>query len=143
MSESQPVAHREDVRSPQFAVVEPSPAPTLILPQAVPEVSTSSVLYDVVSPPARTPGIGEALSPMPPNSQAGAPKQADLSTPPAWLLTERQIAEQLQVSIRTLQRWRKQRTIPFVTMPGGIIRYNPDVVAKWLQNGCPKPRALK
>ena len=59
-----------------------------------------------------------------------------------WMnvLTEKQVATRLQVSTRTLQRWRRDGLIPFYLLPGGQVRYNEETVSNWLTRGCPVPR---
>ena len=45
------------------------------------------------------------------------------------LLTPKQTAKFLKVSVRTLDRWRENALIPYYTTPKGYIRYNfADVV---------------
>ena len=56
------------------------------------------------------------------------------------LLKEKELAAKLQVNIRTLQRWRQDKRIPFYTLPNGHIRYVAEVVSNWLARGCPMPR---
>ena len=59
------------------------------------------------------------------------------------LLTENEVAELLRVSPRTLRRWRRQRAVPFYTLPGGAIRYSAEALSSWMQRGCPKPRSAE
>ena len=46
--------------------------------------------------------------------------------------TERQLAEQLDVTPRTLWRWRNLRTGPDVTMIGARVMYHKGAVRRWL-----------
>jgi len=48
------------------------------------------------------------------------------------LLTEKELAQRLACSPRTLMNWRTQRLIPFVKL-GQTIRYNPDAVIEVLE----------
>ena len=56
------------------------------------------------------------------------------------LLTDKDLCGLIQVSSRTLRRWRSEGRIPFMTLPGGTIRYSSESISSWLQRGCPKPR---
>lgn len=49
------------------------------------------------------------------------------------LLTERQVAELLEVSIRTLQAWRMQNDGPPYIKVGFAVRYDPADLEEWLQ----------
>lgn len=48
------------------------------------------------------------------------------------LLTPGQAAEFLQVSTRTVARWRDEGVLPFVRLPNGRTRYNQKELAVWL-----------
>lgn len=48
------------------------------------------------------------------------------------LLTEREVARQLNVSIGTLRRWRLLRQGPPFTKLGALVRYNPTLVRQWV-----------
>jgi hypothetical protein len=50
----------------------------------------------------------------------------------ASYLSEAQLAQQLDVTTRTLQRWRRQRTGPPVTMIGGSPMYRIASIETWL-----------
>ena len=52
------------------------------------------------------------------------------------LLTTKQLAEMLGVSVATIERWRAQGTPelpPHIQLSFGAIRYHPKVVAEWLE----------
>jgi excisionase family DNA binding protein len=48
-------------------------------------------------------------------------------------LTGRDVCRMLHVSMRTLQKWRKQGKIPFIRLKGKIL-YKESEVLKWLGN---------
>jgi DNA-binding transcriptional MerR regulator len=50
------------------------------------------------------------------------------------LLTQRQAAAYLNVSIRTMQRWRRQGIgPPSIRLPNGYLRYRPADLDEWLK----------
>jgi predicted DNA-binding transcriptional regulator AlpA len=56
---------------------------------------------------------------------------------PSWLLTARQLAEQLQVSPRSIWRLRKAGQLPEPLVIGGAVRWDRQVVREWIATGCP------
>lgn len=48
------------------------------------------------------------------------------------LLTARQVAERLNVSLSTVMRWTKAGEIPVIRMPTGTLRYRPEAIDAWL-----------
>jgi predicted DNA-binding transcriptional regulator AlpA len=48
------------------------------------------------------------------------------------LLTQEELAERLQVKMRTVQTWRYQGKGPKVTKLGPLVRYRPRDVEAWL-----------
>jgi excisionase family DNA binding protein len=59
------------------------------------------------------------------------------------LITEKQVIELLGVGRKTLYRWRTEGRIPFVRLPGGMIRYRQNALDRWVRRGCPLPRASR
>jgi excisionase family DNA binding protein len=57
-------------------------------------------------------------------------------------LTEVEMAEQLNVTPRTLRKWRYLRIVPF-TQVGHVIRFNPEKVLKALAQYERTPAAVK
>jgi excisionase family DNA binding protein len=53
-------------------------------------------------------------------------------------LTEVEMAEQLNVTRRTLRNWRYKRIVPFIQI-GHVIRFNPEAVFKALKQYERKP----
>jgi excisionase family DNA binding protein len=51
------------------------------------------------------------------------------------LLTETQVAEQLQVHVQTVRRWRKAGTGPAWRQVGRGIRYRQADVDRWVDDG--------
>ncbi|MBX9681041.1 MAG: helix-turn-helix domain-containing protein, partial [Gemmataceae bacterium] len=50
------------------------------------------------------------------------------------LLTDHDVAEWLQTSLRSVARLVKQRQIPFVTLPNGDVRFDPNDLASWVKS---------
>jgi excisionase family DNA binding protein len=48
------------------------------------------------------------------------------------LLTARQLAELLGVSSETVLRWTRQGRLPGFRLPGGALRYRPEMIDAWL-----------
>jgi excisionase family DNA binding protein len=48
------------------------------------------------------------------------------------LLTARELGEQLGVSTETVLRWTRRGELPAIKLPGGAIRYRPDILERWL-----------
>jgi excisionase family DNA binding protein len=48
------------------------------------------------------------------------------------LLTARQVADLLGVSSETVLRWTRRGKLPAVRLPGGALRYRPDILERWL-----------
>jgi excisionase family DNA binding protein len=48
------------------------------------------------------------------------------------LLTVRVVAEALGVSPETVLRWTRRGLLPAIRLPGGAIRYRPEVLEQWL-----------
>jgi excisionase family DNA binding protein len=52
----------------------------------------------------------------------------------ASLLTAREVAEHVGVSAETILRWTRRGEMPSpVRLPGGAIRFRPDVIHDWLR----------
>jgi len=58
-----------------------------------------------------------------------------MSTPSSVLLTEKQAAERLNLSHRTLQRWRVTGQGPRYTKLGAAVRYPEDEIARFQTDG--------
>ncbi len=53
------------------------------------------------------------------------------------LLTTKQLAEKLGISVATIERWRannEQNQPPYIRLSSGAIRYNPTDIQKWLDS---------
>jgi len=67
----------------------------------------------------------------------GETRMADRDDP---LLTQREAAAYLTVSIRTLQRWRKEGIgPPSFLLPNGYRRYRLSALARWLEEQGDQP----
>jgi excisionase family DNA binding protein len=49
------------------------------------------------------------------------------------LLTTKDLAELMQVKLRTIYRWVEKNKVPFIKLPGGDIRFDPDKIDNWLR----------
>lgn len=49
------------------------------------------------------------------------------------LLTAREVADRLGVSVGALLRWTRRGEVPAVKLPGGAIRYVPEQIDRWLE----------
>lgn len=49
------------------------------------------------------------------------------------LLTAREVAELLGVSCETVLRWTRRGDLPAIKLPGGAIRFRPDLLDGWLR----------
>jgi len=59
-------------------------------------------------------------------------------------LTEESLAGEIDVTVRTLRRWRKERKGPPITHVGRQVRYSIDGVRRWLAaNEQQMPRARR
>jgi len=48
------------------------------------------------------------------------------------LVTARELAAQLGVSVGALLRWTRAGQVPAVKLPSGAVRYRPDAIEAWL-----------
>lgn len=55
------------------------------------------------------------------------------------MLTKQQFADRLQVSLRTVDRWQADGTLPpdLRVVIGGTVRYCPTATQRWVDAGCP------
>lgn len=59
---------------------------------------------------------------------------------PAPLLTKSEIAEYINCSERTIDRWVKECDFPHIRLPSGHLRYRRHEVDRWIQeHGTPHP----
>ena len=56
-------------------------------------------------------------------------------------LNKSQVADLIGVSTRTIDQWRAEDKIPFVTLPSGRCRFNKETILRWLSAGSPRPRS--
>jgi hypothetical protein len=76
--------------------------------------------------------------------QVGSKQGSPLSSLLEGYITEKQLAELLGRTIRTLQLWRKERTGPPVTKIGATTFYEIEGVRAWLRSKSqPMPRAAR
>ena len=61
----------------------------------------------------------------------------------SWLLTAKQLAALLQVSLRTLWRMRSAGQVPSPLRFGGTVRWRKDEVLQWIAAGCPTQRKAR
>jgi predicted DNA-binding transcriptional regulator AlpA len=56
------------------------------------------------------------------------------------LLTKRQLAERLQVSQRTVDRWLTEDRLPdgLKVVIHGTVRFRSDIAQEWIAAGCPR-----
>lgn len=56
------------------------------------------------------------------------------------LLTKPQLANLLQVSQRTIDRWKSEDRLPdgLRVEIAGSVRFRPDIATAWIQAGCPR-----
>jgi excisionase family DNA binding protein len=56
------------------------------------------------------------------------------------LMTKREAASFLRVSVRTVERWVCERKVPFVRLPGrGGIRFRQKALLRWVENRGVRP----
>lgn len=55
------------------------------------------------------------------------------------LLSANQVAEMLNISIRTLWRLRAAGKLPAPVRLGGSVRWRIDAIQAWIEAGCPAP----
>jgi excisionase family DNA binding protein len=55
------------------------------------------------------------------------------------LLTIPQLAKKINLKPRTIKSWVEKRTIPFIKLPGGDIRFDPEYIENWLKIRTVKP----
>ncbi len=48
------------------------------------------------------------------------------------LLTAREVADLLSVSVETILRWHRSGKLPSLTLPSGAIRFTEDQIAAWI-----------
>jgi excisionase family DNA binding protein len=48
------------------------------------------------------------------------------------LLTAREVADALGVSVETVLRWARKGTLPAIKLPGGAVRFREDAIEAWL-----------
>ena len=58
---------------------------------------------------------------------------SDVEPHPAPLLDAHALGELLNVDARTVRRWRTAGTLPPAIEIGGVLRWRPEVVDRWLQ----------
>jgi excisionase family DNA binding protein len=56
-------------------------------------------------------------------------------TPTEVLLTPKEVAAMLQVSVRTVQRWHEAEEMPQARRLGRLLRWRPDVIREWIDGG--------
>lgn len=49
-------------------------------------------------------------------------------------LTERDVANQIKVSLASLRRWRLMRRGPRFVKVGALVRYRPEDLEQWMEN---------
>jgi predicted DNA-binding transcriptional regulator AlpA len=56
------------------------------------------------------------------------------------LLTKKQLAQLLQVSQRSVDRWFSENRLPSALRVeiSGTVRYRPDIAQQWIADGCPQ-----
>ena len=59
---------------------------------------------------------------------------SNTTTQPAQLLTRDDLADLMQVSRRTIQRRRADRSLPKAIVVGGTVRWDAAVIARFLQS---------
>ena len=53
------------------------------------------------------------------------------------MLTSREVAKLLKVSMRTLWRMHSAGRIPTAIRMGGVVRWSSEVIRNWIAEGCP------
>lgn len=76
----------------------------------------------------------------PRHDTAAEPEAARPATPPG-ALTDRQLADLLQISMATLHRWKAARKLPKPLQLGRLTRYGAAEVEAWIAAGCPGQEA--
>ena len=59
------------------------------------------------------------------------------------LLTIKQVAELVQLSLREVFRWQDRGIIPGRTKLGRLVRFNRAAVLTWIEDGCPQTTKRK
>lgn len=68
-----------------------------------------------------------------------SPEYARTKTPPVVLITARELADMMHISLRTLWRLRSARQIIQPLKIGRATRWRLDEVTNWISQGCPPP----
>lgn len=55
------------------------------------------------------------------------------------LLTPQQVCQQLQIARATLYRWVGDNRVPYIKLPNGKLRFNPERLQAWLEKQTYKP----
>ena len=75
--------------------------------------------------------------------RCGTPAEAAEQRPEPWkarklLLTAKEVAAMLQVSLRTFWRLKSAGEIPAPVRLGGSVRWPQDTILEWIAAGCPQ-----
>ncbi len=73
------------------------------------------------------------------SSHAISPSDNDASQVRPTLITAAELAQMMQISVRTLWRLRSAGQIPQPLRIGGNTRWRLDEVHQWIADGCPPP----
>ena len=94
--------------------------------------------YTHEGPPPKPPEPRDR--PPPPAPSTAAPAPTTPATVPARLLDVGEVAGLLGVCRRSIWRWADAGRLPAPLTVGRVRRWHPDVIARWLENGCPRGR---
>ena len=65
--------------------------------------------------------------------------QPDTPTSRVALITDKEVADMLQVSVRHLHRLKSRGDVIQPVKIGKLTRWNLEEVEQWIRNGCPSP----
>ena len=90
----------------------------------------------------------EPAAPRDRHGERGLPPPADFDLEAlagSALLNERETGAILRLSTNTLAAWRKQnrRSLPWILLPNGYVRYRVDAIREFLASGKPRKRKPK
>lgn len=71
------------------------------------------------------------------------PEPTESTSEFAMLLTARQVADLLQLSVRSVWRLRSAGALPHEIRIGAAVRWRRDEISRWIDKGCPPALASK
>lgn len=63
---------------------------------------------------------------------------SDSSTTESALITAKEVASLLGISVRSVWRMESSQQLPSAVRLGGLVRWQRSVIMQWIADGCPK-----